>query len=112
MSWQFWKREKVKPGEEKLAGPKDIPELLGRYMAVEMKQDPNRVWSLKGVVRQVGNKEFYGRVFDKAQAAKAGVQVKNWASLDDHPELILLEGYFNKETNTARAEKYAPKPPA
>ncbi len=89
-----------------LEGPKDIPELVGRYMVVEMKQDPNFIWTMKGVVRQINNKEYYCRVYDAGKTAQAGVQVKDWTSLDGPPELILWEGYFDKETNTARREKF------
>ena len=103
----FWKRKEAKEGEEKLPGPKGIPELAGRYMVVKEKKDPNWVWQLKGVVRPAGKKKaFYCRVFSEAQVAQAGVNVKDWTSLDDHPDLILWEGYFDKETNTARREKF------
>jgi hypothetical protein len=103
----FWKHKEGKEGEVKLSGPQGIPELVGRHMVVEEKQDPDRVWKLKGVIRQVGKKEFYCRVFDEARMANANVIVKDWTSLDDHPELTLWEGYFNKETNTARREKFS-----
>lgn len=103
----FWKRKETKEGGVKLPGPKDIPELVGRHMVVEEKKDPDWVWALKGVVRPAGKKKaFYCRVFNEAQAAQARVKVKDWASLDDHPDLILWEGYFDKETNTARREKF------
>ncbi len=103
----FWKRKETEQGEVKLPGPKGIPELVGRYMVVEEKaKNIDWVWTLKGVVRQVGKKEFYCRVFDEAQTAKANVKVKDWTSLDGYPELILWEGYFNKETNVARREKF------
>ena len=104
----FWKRKETKEGEVKLPGPKEIPELAGRYMVVEEKKDPSWVWKLKGVVRPAGKeKAFYCRVFSEAQAAKAGVKVKNWSSLDDHSALILWEGYFDQKTNTVRREKFA-----
>ena len=103
----FWKREKTKEGEAKLPGPKGIPDLAARYMVVQEKKNSDWVWKLKGVVRPTEKKTaFYCRVFDEAQVAKAGVNVKDWTSLDDHPELILWEGYFDKETNTVRAEKF------
>jgi hypothetical protein len=38
----------------RLPGPKEIPELVGRYMVLEDKKNPDWVWHLKGVVRQVG----------------------------------------------------------
>ncbi len=102
----FWKR-KDDFGKTKVSGPKDIPELAGRCMVVEGKKDPDWVWRLKGVVYPAGKKKtFYCRVFDEAQATKAGVKVKDWNSLDGHPDLILWEGYFDKETNVARCEKF------
>lgn len=103
----FWKHKDTKEGEIKLPGPKDIPELVGRYMVVQDKKDPDWVWSLKGVVRPAGKKKaFYCRVFNQGQAAQAGVKVKDWTSLDGHPDLILWEGYFDKETMTTRSEKF------
>ena len=96
---------------EGLPGPKDIPELVGRYMVVEMKKDANYVWSLKGVVKPAGGKkDFYCRVFDAGSTAKANVDVKNWTSLEGHPELVLWEGYCNKETNVAHREKFTGPP--
>jgi hypothetical protein len=103
----FWKRKETKEGEVKLPGPEGIPDLAGKYMVVEEKKNPDWVWKLKGVVRPAGKKKaFYCRVFDEDQVAQAGVKVKDWTSLDGHPDFILWEGYFDKETNTARREKF------
>ncbi len=101
----FWKR---KEGEEKLSGPKEVPELVGRYMVLQMKKDPDWVWkSVKGVVRQAGTKKaFYCRCVEDSQATQAGLKVKDWASLDTHPELIIWEGYFDKGTLEVRPEKF------
>jgi hypothetical protein len=102
----FWKRKETKEGEEKLPGPKEIPELAGTYMIVEGK-DPDLVWQLKVVIRPAGKKKaFYCRVFSEGQVAQAGVNVKDWTSLDNHPDLMLWEGYLHKETNTVRHEKF------
>ncbi len=103
----FWKHKQLNGEQIDLPGPKGIPELAGRYMVVQEKKDPDWVWKLKGVVRPAAKKKtFYCRVFDEAQVAQAGFKVKDWTSLDEHPELILWEGYFDKETNTARPEKF------
>jgi len=103
----FWKRKETKEGEVKLPKPKGIPEPVGRYMVVQMNKDPNWVWSLKGAVRPAGKKKaFYCRVFAEGQVAQAGVRVKDWTSLDEHPELILWEGYFDMETMQVRPEKF------
>jgi hypothetical protein len=108
----FWKRGNTKEGELKLPGPKGLPQLVGSHLVVESKKDPDWVWNLKGVVRPTEKKNvFYCRVFSEAQAAQAGVKVKDWSSLDEHSDLIIWEGYFDKETNTVRREKFA-KPPS
>ena len=104
----FWKRGKAKEGESQLPGPKGMPPLVGRHLVLEDKKDPNWVWNLKGVVHPTEEKKvFYCRVFSEAQAAQAGVKVKNWSSLDDHSALILWEGSFNTGTGAVRREKYA-----
>ena len=72
-----------------------------------MKKDPNWVWKLKAVVRPAEKKKvFYCRVFDEGRTEAAGVRVKDWTSLDEHPELILWEGYFDKGTREAHPEKF------
>jgi len=102
----FWNRKKTE-GEVQLPGPKGLPQSVGAQMVVEEKRDPDWVWSLKAVLRPTGKKRaFYCRAFSEVQAAQAGVKVKNWNSLDDHSDLILWEGYFDAETNTARREKF------
>jgi hypothetical protein len=97
MKW-FWNPKQAQEGEERLSGSKGIPGPVGSYMVVQMKMDPNRVWQLKGVVRPAGKKgTFYCRVFDNAQVAQAGLKVKDWTSLDGHPELILWKATLTKE---------------
>jgi len=103
----FWNRKQAQEREERLPGPKGIPGPVGSYMVVKMKKDPDWVWQLKGVVRPGGKKKtFYCRVFNEVQVAQTGVKVKDWTSLDDHPALILWEGYFDEKTNTVRDEKF------
>ena len=114
----FWKKKQVAPPTakveaqpkakvEKLPGPKEIPELVGRYMVVQDKKDPDWVWKLKAVVRNNprGKKVFDVRVFDEAQVAQKGVKVKDWATFDEHPDLILYEGWFDKESMQVELEE-------
>ena len=107
MFWKFWRHEKTIEGEVRLPGPKRIPVYVGRHLVVKENKDSNWVWHLKGVVRPTEKKStFYCRVFDEAKAAQAGVKVKDWSSLDEHLDLILWEGYFDKGTHAARTEKF------
>lgn len=101
----FWNLGKAKEGE--LPRPKDIPRLVGSHMVVEGKKNPDWVWKLKGVLLPTEKKKaFYCRVFSETQATQAGVNVKDWNSLDAHSDLILWEGYFDLEANTVRPEKF------
>jgi hypothetical protein len=108
----FWNK-KAKNGNvaaaktEKLPGPKDIVGMAGSYMVVSMKKEPDWVWKLKSVVRPVSKKTFYCRVFDDNKTREAGVTVKDWSSLDEYPELILWEGYCDKETGEVQTRKFA-----
>ena len=103
----FWKRKETGEGEAKLPGPKEIPYPAGRNLVVEEKKDPDWVWKLKGVVRPAGKKKaFYCRIFSQSQVEEAGVQIKDWTSLDNHPELIIWEGFFDEEKNIVNREKY------
>ena len=107
MSWKFWKQEKSKEGEVRLPGPKSILTAVGTHMVVREKKNPEWVWKLKGVFRPAEKeKVFHWRVFDEARTEQAGVKVKDWNSLDGHPDLIVWEGYFDKKTHSVRSGKF------
>ena len=108
----FWKRkpaagEPSKPKSEKLPGPKSIPELVGRHLITELKQDPDWVWNLKGVVRprSEGKDAFDFRVFDETRVAAKEVKVKDYTSLDEHPDLVIYQGWFDKKSGTVQIEE-------
>ena len=115
MSWQFWKKS-ANNDVEKLPSPKDIPETVGRHLVVKMHKDPDWVWSLKGVLKRHqpdAKTTFDFRVFDERDAASKRISVKNYKSLDDHPELILFDGWYDKKTLQVYVEeKGTPKPTA
>ena len=92
---------------ERLLRPKDIPELVGRYLIVDLGQNPDWVWKLKGVVRRrlEGKHAFDFRVFDGARAVAKKVTVKDYNSLDEHPDLILYQGWFDKKSMRVQIEE-------
>ena len=107
----FWKRKPAKEEPQKirigrLPRPKDIPELVGRYLITELKQNPDWVCRLKGVVRprSDGKDRFDFRVFDETQVAGTKVIVKDYNSLDEHPDLILYQGRFDKKSGEVQIE--------
>ena len=100
----FWEK---KPAEEaeKLPGPKDIPELVRRHLIDDMKMDS--YFGLKAVVRKSpkGEKAFDIRVFDPSEAAAKKVQVKDYTSLDELPDLTIYEGWFDEKSKRVELEK-------
>ena len=80
-----------------LPGPENIPSFMGTYL-VNLGKNPDWVWQLKSVVqpRPRSKALFDIRVFDEAQTIQNHIVVENYTSLNEHPEYILYEGWFNK----------------
>ena len=103
MNWKFWKKTADQGGANgtktaRSAKPKDLPEAVGRKMVVGMQLDPDMVWSLKYVSRPLENRknasEF--RIFDPNAVRVAGLVARDWSSFDDHPDLVLYSGTYDK----------------
>jgi hypothetical protein len=118
MFWDFLKKKPVAGGPskaqgEKLPRPQSLPEAVGRELVVGLDKDPDWVWRLKCVMRRTEQEKsnFDIRIFDEAEAAKNGVRVQDYTSLDDYPELILFDGWFDKKSReTHIQEKGKPEP--
>ncbi len=87
-------------GKEKLSSPKEILQPVGQTLVISYKLDPDWVWSLKTVTRAENEtaQQVDFRVYEAHEASSSGVAVKNYHSLDDHPEVILFSGWLNKKT--------------
>jgi len=89
---------------------------VGRHLVVQLGKNPDWVWNLKGVVRprQEGKDSYDVRVFDEGKAAQKNVIIKDYMSLDEHPELILYQGWFDKKSMQVQIEekKIPPMPRA
>lgn len=100
MSLKFWqKKDESEAAVQKLPAPKRIPELVGRFLVVRLQKDPDWVWNLNVVERPRPDSKSLAdvRVYDPAQAGAKNLSVKNYASLDATPELILFEGWYDKK---------------
>ncbi|MEW6672806.1 MAG: hypothetical protein AB1427_13960 [Thermodesulfobacteriota bacterium] len=111
MSWKFWEKKQEGAAPEgaevvKYPGPKRIHESVGRYLVVRLQADPDWVWSLKEVERQrpESKSAFDVRVYDERQTAAKNVTIKNYTTLDAHPDLILYEGWFDKKSMKVQIE--------
>jgi len=89
MTW-LWRN-----GEE----PRDIPQWAFIHLAVVMKLDVDRLSLLKCVEQMdfLENRPVHLiRMFDPDAAR--GTEIRDFASLDRYPELILYEGHRDMET--------------
>jgi hypothetical protein len=110
MFWGFWKKGSVptKPlNAQRLGKPQVLPQAVGRELIVQLGKNPDWVWALKSVVRKSprGKHRYNVRVFDQALAAGKGISVVDYTTLDDHPELILFEGWYDRRSWKARIEE-------
>ncbi len=87
----------------KLPGPRPIPDEAGRFLVVDLKQDPNWVWTLRAVVKPTAEKGgFEVRIFDDRHAGVRALNIRDYHSFDAHPELVLFSGTYNKKTHAAQ----------
>jgi hypothetical protein len=99
MGWKFW-RKNNNNSEAKLYKPQELPAKVGKHLIVILGQDPDWAWSLKAVLKEKKDKKgiFEVRVFDPESANKKEIKVLNYTSLDFHKELILFNGWYDKNS--------------
>ena len=104
MGWKFWQKNNGTQDAGGLPKPKDLPEAVGRYLVVDLKMDPDYVWTLKAALRpRTDNRDVKDfRIFSPSRADAAGVAVRNFNTLNEHPGLILHEGWVNKKTHQVK----------
>jgi hypothetical protein len=105
MNWKIW-RKSAHEDIQKTGGATTIPEPVARYMVVDLQEEAEWVWYLKAVLSpRPESKHVYDfRVFEAAKAMAKNVQVQNFASLDNHPELIVLQGSYHRKSGDVWAE--------
>ena len=105
----FWHKKSAKEEEkkEKLSGPEPIPGLAKKHLIEEEKIDPYYVHFLKAVVYKNGNAEgaLKIRIYDESDALAKKVQVKDYTSLGEHPDLIIYEGELDGRAQQIKLEE-------
>jgi hypothetical protein len=88
-----------------LPKPKDILQPLGQHLVVQENQNPDWVWRLKSVTRgKKGDSLQEFRVFDPDAVFSRKVKVENFNSLDDHLDLVLFQGWYDKRTHRVQVK--------
>jgi hypothetical protein len=102
----FWGKKSAKD-EKKLSGPQDIPDLIQKHLAAAWKLNPDLAKILRGLMCKNGNDEkaFHIRIFDGSEARAKKVEVKDYTSLDEHPDLIIYEGEFDESTKQVKLQE-------
>ncbi len=103
MNWRFWQKS-AEQGSQ--GGSRTIPEPVARYTVVELKQKAEWVWNLMAVERSCPETrhDYRVRVFEAMKVNAANVHVKDYRSLDNYPELIVLQGRYSKKTGDVRLD--------
>ena len=94
-------------------GPKDVPWSAHRYLVTTLKVPSESLKSLRSLQKVGfwdGRRVTFIRIYDPL-AIERTVQVKDFASLDLHPELILYEGFWEKATDFVFLERRAASEP-
>ena len=95
-------------------GFKDIPHWAYFYLVTTMKVPPENLSGLRSVQKVGfwdGKKVIFVRIYDPLHSEEVW-PVSDFTSLDRHPELILYEGYWEKDSNrVSLTGKAAPTPP-
>jgi hypothetical protein len=101
----FWDKKSTKE-EGKLSGPKPIPGLVQNYLVAERKMEPNLVKLLKTVERKSSNDGTFAiRVFDDSEAIAMKAQVKDYTTLDECPDLVIYEGWYDEKAKQVQLEE-------
>jgi len=94
-------------------GPHDIPSWAHVHLVNTLKVSPDNLTGLRSVQKigfWEGKRVSFIRIYDPRTSDEAW-QVKDFTSLDQHPELVLYEGYWEKGSDRVFLQrgKAAPK---
>jgi len=96
----LWNK-KSEVNEVKLPGPKELPSPVGKYLVTNLKIDETWISFLRSVIknRTNGSKVVDIRIYDPSDAMARKISMRDYTSLDGHPEAVLYEGSFDEATH-------------
>lgn len=100
----FWKKS---TDSEKLPKPKALPGIVATHLEKDKIIDPDLVKILLCVVKkkEVGDKAFDIRIFDEAETTVKKVKVNDYTTLDEHPNLVIYEGWYDEHLKKVELEQ-------
>ena len=103
----FWRKKSVEEKVKEKKRKKEVKKIEGVLWGYMVSQQGVIVDVLQNLRRveceaEVGGKPVTMiRIFDPAVANQKGVDVDDYRSLDDHPDLVLYEGYYQAAAGEA-----------
>lgn len=93
-----------------LPGPSAVSTSVQKYLETEKKVDPETAALLKSVIKRStdGHGPISIRIFDEADVLARKLKVKDYSTLDEHPELVLFEGTVDEASKTVKMEEKKP----
>jgi hypothetical protein len=82
-------------------GSQDIPSWAHMHLVTTLKVPPENLTGLRSVQKigfWDGKWVSFIRIYDPRTSDEA-LQIRDFTSLDEHPELVLYEGYWEKESD-------------
>ena len=111
MKLNFWQRNTAGGQPPRMSKPRELPDGIGRYLVVNLKNGPDWVWRLMVVYRDRpdggGVRDLL--IFDPGHASRQGVRVTDYMILSQHPELVLFAGWYDKTSNAFEIKPYPVK---
>ena len=96
-------------------GPQDIPWRVEVHLRTTLEVPPDNLIGLRSVQKigfWDGKLVTFIRIYD-TRASEEGLHVKDFTFLDQHPELVLYEGYWEKGTDRVFLQRTGvSKPPS
>lgn len=94
----FWKRNDTGRKGAKLSMPKDIAEIVKKYITSVQMIDSDTLPFLKEVVKSRENDDTISDIyiFDPSDAEARGIKVQNYNTVKENPDLIIAEGWFRE----------------
>jgi hypothetical protein len=90
----------VKEKGDKLPGPRLLPGFVQKYLVERYSMDSGLANIIMGVRHPRPESEGISdcRIFDNSEAEALGLKVHDFDSLNDRPDLILFEGWFDEHS--------------
>ncbi|MBI2868865.1 MAG: hypothetical protein HYX96_03450 [Chloroflexi bacterium] len=98
-------KKKTAETVEKLPGPGAIPNFIQRSLVTDYKMDAELAALLKSVVFRSGNNGTGIRIFDESEALAKKVAVKDFTTLEAHPDLVIYEGSYDEGSKKLKLEE-------